>query len=99
MNKGTRIRTVLAIAIALYVAFYKTDVTDFHNDTVTLIYQILMKAVTFIVIALVTYCNQDFTEEACQGTGLTRYLKLMKKAGYVGDELINKPEEVGDEDE
>ena len=50
MNKGTKIRTALAIAISLYVAFYKVDVTEFGNDTVTLIYQIAAKIVTFVVI-------------------------------------------------
>lgn len=98
MNKGTKIRTALAIAISLYVAFYKVDVTEFGNDIVTLIYQIAAKIVTFVVIFLVTYYNQDFSEEACKGTGLTRYLKEMKKQGYIGDVIINTPEIVDDDD-
>ena len=101
MNSGTKIRTALAVAIALYVALIKTDLTTFGNATVDLIYQIAMKVVTFVVIFIVTYYNQDYTEEACQGTGLTRYLKALKKAGYIGDEIIDVPEieEEGDEDE
>lgn len=80
MNTGTRIRTALAIAIALYTAFLKTDVTDFGNDTVNLIYQICMKAVTFVVIFLITYYNNDFTEVAAKYTADMRAEKARLKA-------------------
>ena len=79
MNKGTKLRTAIAIAFALYTAFLKTDVADFGNDTVNLIYQICMKIVTFAVIFLITYYNNDYTEEACIGTGLTRQLKTVEE--------------------
>ena len=85
MNNGTRIRSALAVAIALYTAFLKTDVADFGNETVNLIYQICMKVVTFVVIFLITYYNNDYTEEACIGTGITRQLKAEKKDDYIGD--------------
>ena len=93
MNTGTRIRTALAIAFALYSAFLKTDVTDFHNDTVNLIYQICMKLVTFVVIFLITWYNNDYTEEACIGTGVTRQLKAEKEEGYIGDYFFEDDEE------
>lgn len=100
MNKGTKIRTALAIAIALYTAFLKTDVAEFGNDTVNLIYQIIMKAVTFVVIFLITYYNNDYSEEACIGTGITRQLKDESKADYVGDRFyIDEDEEEEDEDD
>ena len=85
MNNGTKIRSALAVAIALYTAFLKTDVADFGNATVNLIYQICMKVVTFVVIFLITYYNNDYTEEACIGTGITRQLKAEKKDDYIGD--------------
>jgi hypothetical protein len=87
MTNGTRIRTALAIAVAFYAAIIKTDLTEFNNPTVTLIYQILMKIAIFAVIFLTTYYNNDYTPEACQGTGLTRMLKAMKDAEYVGEDM------------
>lgn len=98
MNTGTRIRTALAVAIALYSAFMKTDVAEFNNDTVNLIYQICMKVVTFVVIFLITYYNNDYTEEACIGTGITRQLKAEKGEDYIGDYFFDDEEE-GDDDE
>lgn len=95
MNKGTRIRTALAVAVALYTAFIKVDVTDFGNETVNLIYQICMKAVTFVVIFLITYYNNDYTPEACEGTGLTRKLKTEEPEEEEETFFI----EDGDEDE
>ena len=93
MNQGTRIRTALAIAIALYTAFLKTDVADFNNDIVNLIYQICMKAVTFAVIFLITYFNNDYSEEACEGTGVTRQRKKEKEKGYIGDIFFKETED------
>ena len=89
MNNGTKIRTALAVAIAFYVAIIKTDLTSFGNPTVDVIYQIVMKAATFAVIFLVTYYNNDYTEEGCKGTALTRYLKEMKKKDTIGEDFID----------
>lgn len=110
MNTGTKIRTALGVAMAFYVALYKTDLTDFGNDTVNLIYQIFMKLATFVVIFLVTYYNNDYTEEACIGTGVTRQLKAENDPEYFGDrfytdeedetfdEIDEEEEEVGDDE-
>lgn len=100
MNTGTRIRTALAIAMAFYVALYKVDVTDFGNDTVNLIYQILMKLATFVVIFLVTYFNQDYTEAGAIGTGVTRQIKKELEDSYIGDRFFTEVTEgVEEEDE
>lgn len=100
MNKGTRIRTALAVAMAFYVALYKVDVTDFGNDTVNLIYQILMKLATFVVIFLVTYFNNDFTEAGSIGTGITRQIKKELDESYIGDRFFTEAiEEAEEEDE
>ena len=100
MNKGTKIRTALAIAMAFYVALYKVDVTDFGNDTVNLIYQILMKLATFVVIFLVTYFNQDYTEAGAIGTGVTRQIKKELEDSYIGDRFFTEAiKEVEDTDE
>ena len=98
MNTGTRVRSALAVAIALYTAFLKTDVADFGNETVNLIYQICMKMVTFVVIFLITYYNNDFTPEACIGTGITRQLKAEQGEDYIGDYFFEEDEEDEEED-
>lgn len=90
MNTGTRVRSALAVAIALYTAFLKTDVADFGNETVNLIYQICMKMVTFVVIFLITYYNNDYTPEAAIGTGVTRQLKAEKDPDYIGDYFFDE---------
>jgi hypothetical protein len=39
----------------------------------------------FIIVFCATYFNNDYSEEACQGTGYTRQLKAESKADYVGE--------------
>lgn len=75
MNTGTKIRTILAIATCLNTALMATDVAQFHNETVNLVYRILSVILNFVVVACVTWYNNDYTPEACEGTGLTRMLK------------------------
>ena len=103
MNIGTKFRTVLAIAIAFYTAVLKTDVADFGNDTVNLIYQIVMKLATFVVIFLITYYNNDYTEVAAKHTADMRQEKRELKEGYIGDrfftdEIPDEYEEVGEDE-
>ena len=75
MNFGTKVRTILAIATCLNTALMATDVAQFHNETVNLIYRIVSVILNFIVVACVTWYNNDYTPEACEGTGYTRMLK------------------------
>lgn len=96
MNFGTKVRTILAIATCLNTALLATDVAQFHNETVNLIYRILSVILNFIVVACVTWYNNDYTPEACEGTGLTRMLKS-EEAGIDVDGLEYM--EDGDEDE
>lgn len=76
MNFGTRVRTILAVATCLNTALMATDLTQFHNATVDLIYRIASVVLNFIVVACVTWYNNDYTPEAAIGTGLTRSLKV-----------------------
>ena len=75
MNFGTKVRTILAVATCLNTALMATDVAQFHNETVNLIYRIISVILNFIVVACVTWYNNDYTPEACEGTGYTRMLK------------------------
>lgn len=87
MNKGTVLRTILAIAVSINTALAVTDVTSFENDQLNLAYKIASMVVNFIVVAINTYYNNDYTEEACIGTGMTRMLKEQKKEGFIGEDF------------
>ena len=85
MNRGTIIRTVLAIATVINSGAIAAGIADFQNPTVDMIYKILSFTATAVILFVNTYYNNDYTAEACEGTGLTRQLKAEKKEGYNGE--------------
>lgn len=102
MNSGTIIRTILVIATCFNTALMATDVAQFHNPKLDLIYKVLSVIANFIIVFCATYFNNDYTEEACVGTGYTRQLKAEKADEYYGEKFFEQTdefEEVGDEDE
>lgn len=98
MNFGTKLRTILAIATCLNTALMATDITEFNNPTLDLIYKVASIVLNFIIVACVTWYNQDFTEEACRSTGYMRWLKSIQKGEGVGDGLADEPETDAEED-
>ena len=76
MNTGTKLRTVLAIATSLNTALMATDLTGFSNATVDLIYKITSIVLNFIIVAIVTYYNNDYTKTAAE---YTQDMRLAKK--------------------
>lgn len=96
MNLGTKVRTILAVATCLNTALMATDVAQFHNPKLDLAYKIISVILNFVIVACVTWFNNDYTPEAAEGTGLTRMLK----AGEDGlDIVVDEYIEDGDEDE
>ena len=96
MNFGTKLRTALAVATCLNTAMLATDFAQFHNATVDMVYRIVSVILNFIIVACVTWFNNDYTAEAAEGTGLTRALKTLDDGmDIVVDDFI----EDGDEDE
>lgn len=90
MNFGTKIRTVLAIATCLNTALMATDIAQFHNAGLDLAYRIISVALNFVIVACVTWFNNDYTPEACEGTGLTRSLKSEEDGlGFDVEEYLN----------
>ena len=75
MNSGTIIRTILVIATCLNTALLATDVAQFGNETVNLVYRILSVAANFVIVFCATWYNNDYTEAAAIGTGITRQIK------------------------
>lgn len=104
MNRGTIIRTALVVATCLNTALMATDVAQFNNATLDLIYKIASVVLNFVIVACATYYNNDFTEAACKGTGYTRQLKDEMKPGYVGERFFTDEngaplEKEGEDDE
>lgn len=79
MNTGTKIRTILAIVTSINTALLATDVTGFNNKTLNTIYTVVSIVCNFIIVALTTYYNNDYTPQAAEGTGYTRALKASKE--------------------
>lgn len=97
MNTGTIIRTILVVATCFNTALMATDVAQFHNGTLDLIYKVASVVANFVIVFCATYFNNDYTEEACIGTGLTRQLKASNADDYVGEDFFEDGEEVVDE--
>ncbi len=99
MNNGTRIRTALRIAFSIYTAFcmWQVSISELSKQLnapwLIAVCAVVIVVSGLVVDALTTYYNNDYTEEACKGTGLTRYLKEQKKADYVGDIFFDEPED------
>ena len=84
MNFGTKIRTILAIATSLNTALMATDLTGFNNPTVDMTYKIVSIILNFVIVACVTWYNNDYTEIACEHTGEMR-LKKAEEKGINGE--------------
>ena len=98
MNFGTKIRTVLAVATCLNTALMATDIAQFNNPKLDLAYKIISVILNFIIVACVTWFNNDYTPEACEGTGLTRMLKAEEDEIGVNVDGLDYIED-GDDDE
>lgn len=85
MNKGTIIRTVLVIATCFNTALMATDVAQFNNESINLVYRVLSLIANFVIVFCATYYNNDYTEVAARHTGEMRQEKLEQKENYVGD--------------
>lgn len=99
MNSGTIIRTILVIATCLNTALLATDVAQFGNETVNLIYRILSVVANFVIVFCATWFNNDYTEAACIGTGVTRQIKAEAKEDYEGDIFFSDEELDFDEED
>lgn len=96
MNTGTRVRTIIAIVALVNQALVTIGPVDFGNEISNQIYKWLSLA--FLVGAMISshWYNNDFTPEACEGTGLTR---MLKSGAADLDIVVDDYLEDGDEDE
>ena len=101
MNAETRARTVTAFLTAVLDFLAAFHIVRFSDAQTNAIYKIVLTIVTAFVWGYAShYKNNDYTEEACEGTGLTRLLKAEKQAGVYTEPLeMEIEEEGGEEDE
>ena len=97
MNAGTVLRTILVIATSLNTALMATDLTGFQNEKVDFWYKIASLVLNFIIVAIATYFNNDYTDVAAQKTGEMRQAKLEQEDGYDGEVFFEEEQE--DEEE
>ena len=99
MNFGTKVRTVARVAVSAYTAFcvWQTVVDGFGNKTASFVWAILIIIFGWLVDFATTWFNNDFTPEACIGTGVTRQRKAEKKADYVGERFYTDGDAEDDE--
>lgn len=98
MNRGTKIRTVVLFIAIINQAISQVGDPDFGNETANLVYRIVSYIFTVAAAVIALWYNNDFTEEACRGTAVTRQLKLEKEDDYIGDRFFTDEEE-GESDE
>lgn len=97
MNFGTKLRTVLAVATSLNTALLATDITGFHNPKLDVAYKVTSILLNFIIVALCTYYNNDYTVEGVTGTKTTREMKELADTEW---QYVEEPEdsEVSEDD-
>ncbi len=108
MNNGTKIRTALRIVFSIYTAFcaWQVSITELGKQLnapwLAALCAVIIVICGLLVDVLTTYFNNDYTEEAAIGTGVTRQLKAEKKDDYIGDfffaDYDQEYEEESDED-
>lgn len=94
---GTKIRTILAIATSLNTALMATDVAGFENPTLDTIYKSVSVCLNFVIVACVTYYNNDYTAIASEYTGQMRLMKDQMQGYTDGEDFTDEIEEEGDE--
>lgn len=75
MNIGTKLRTILVVATCLNTALMATDITGFHNPILDTIYTVASIILNFVIVAIATYFNNDFTKTAALYTTAMRLEK------------------------
>lgn len=98
MNSGTILRTILAIATSLNTALIATDLTGFQNEKVDFWYKVVSLILNFIIVAIATYFNNDYTETASKFTGEMRQAKLEHAEDYMGEVFFEEEDEEDEEE-
>ena len=98
MNNGTKFRTIVSIIAAINMVLIAFNIDIFEGSTENVYYLAISCILMVVTWFFSHYKNNDYSPEACQGTGLTRLLKSYKK-GVNGENFMDTVDEVSDEDE
>ena len=104
MNNGTKERTAARIlasigtVLAVWKVVFEFVLSETGKAMMAALVATIVACAVIVVDAVTTYYNNDFTEEACRGTAVTRQLKLEKEEDYIGDRFFTGEEE-GESDE
>lgn len=94
MDEGTRKDTIAAFIVAVLDFLTAFNIIHFDELQIQAIYKLLLVIVTAIVWGYCShYKNNNFTEEGCIGTGITRQLKKEKEENYIGDVFFTQENE------
>lgn len=108
MNKGTKIRTALRIAFSIYTAFCMWQVSigelsqQLNAPWLVAVCAVIIVLSGLVVDFLTTYFNNDYTEAASIGTGITRQVKREQQEVYNGDVFFTETDNIdegGEDDE
>lgn len=94
MNNGTIARTITSALVAINSCLIMFGVDIFQNATEDVIYKVVSAVVMVVAWVVSHYKNNDFTKEACEGTGYTRMLKAQKDGVDNGENFFDEAEEV-----
>lgn len=101
MDNGTILRTVFAVVVAINQALSMSEIPDFGNEKANFIYKVVSFIFSILALAINTWYNNDYTEEASYYTSLMRQAKAEEEDGYEGerffDDLYADDEEEDDE--
>ena len=90
MNFGTKLRTILAIATSLNTALLATDLTGFNSPALDMVYKVASIVLNFIIVALCTYYNNDYTDGGAIGTKVCRTVKAQEDGDLTLHDEIEK---------
>lgn len=105
MNKGTRIRTALRILVSFYSALcvYQVAINELAEmldaKWIAVVCAILIVLLGIVVDTVTTWYNNDFTEEGCIGTNLTRQLKIQREAMEYENQFLSEAMNAEEEDD
>lgn len=104
MNKGTkqrtaaRVLTTIGTVLAVWKAVYEFILAEVGDTKIAVVVATLVSCIVIAVDAITTWYNNDYTEAACIGTGLTRQMKEEQDPEYIG-EIFFDEEDLGEEDD
>lgn len=99
MNFGTIIRTALRVAVSVNTACYviSASVGALNIKGLSIAWAVITVISDFVVAAITTYYNNDYTIEGAVGTGITRQLKAEKRLDYIGERFSEEMEDEQDD--